>query len=130
MLISIEAYPFYWIILCVYIFVLFFSSGSEKIGHWVWPHLVETKLSGENWWNILYSDMYFFSKEVICNSVFHYKSDFYSLLYSCSLFILWAVSTSCASMYREDQNKDDLYWKNWLIPHFLLFHVCSNHFKN
>lgn len=29
----------------------FDSSGSEKIGHWGWPHLIEIKLPGENWWN-------------------------------------------------------------------------------
>lgn len=27
------------------------SSGSEKVGRWGWPHLVEIKLPGENWWN-------------------------------------------------------------------------------
>lgn len=42
--------PFYWIILCVYIFVLFLLV-QKRLVIGFGQSLVETKLPGENWWN-------------------------------------------------------------------------------
>lgn len=123
--------------LCNFMLLHFYSdsSVSEKVGHWGWPHLIEIKLPGENWWkNSLLKYVLFIQWG---NLQFHFSEQIFSQLFLLDLFMylihgsamdlfLLSLSAICVLLckmldHHKDQKMISCTGKNdW----YQFFHSC------